>query len=318
MTTLALVVALVGVIVMVTSQAWTRRQQAEVTRELETILNLKAPQRPADDGATSPVARGAVDFAGRMVSRFDPRGQLARDLERARIPLKAGEYLITTAAAALAVAAVFMALAGGTLALGVLGFLATAGASTMIMRRRITSRRRRFEEQLPGALTLVASSLAAGHTFLRAIQMMCESASPPISEEFSRVVAETRLGGSVVDALDRMAQRVDVRDVVWVVQAIRIQQSVGGRLADLLHTLADFIRAREEVRREVRVLTAEGRISAWMLAGLAPALLVVMQVLNPTYMEAMYSGAGLVMLLVAGASVVMGTMVILRMVKIKV
>ena len=103
--------------------------------------------------------------------------------------------------------------------------------------------------------------------------MMCEEAEPPLSEEFARVVYETRLGDPLVDALDRMAERLDIRDVDWVVQAIRIQQTVGGKLADLLHTLADFIRAREEIRREVHVLTAEGRISAWVLAALAPFLL---------------------------------------------
>ena len=97
---------------------------------------------------------------------------------------------------------------------------------------------------------------------------MCEEAEPPISEEFARVVSETQLGDPLVDALERMAHRLDVRDVDWVVQAIRIQQTVGGKLADLLHTLADFIRAREEIRREIDVLTAEGKVSAYVLGGL--------------------------------------------------
>ena len=97
---------------------------------------------------------------------------------------------------------------------------------------------------------------------------MCEEAEPPISEEFARVVSETQLGDPLVDALERMAHRLDVRDVDWVVQAIRIQQTVGGKLADLLHTLADFIRAREEIRREIDVLTAEGKVSAYVLGAL--------------------------------------------------
>ena len=141
--------------------------------------------------------------------------------------------------------------------------------------------RRKFEEQFPDALTLIASSLSAGHTFLRSIQMMCEEADGPIAEEFARVVSETQLGDPLVDALDRMAKRLDVRDVDWVVQAIRIQQTVGGKLADLLHTLADFIRAREEIRREVDVLTAEGRISAYVLGALPIFLGVFIQVTQP-------------------------------------
>src|SRR3546814_2935346 len=97
---------------------------------------------------------------------------------------------------------------------------------------------------------------------------MAEEAEGPIAEEFGRVIAETQLGDPLVDALERMARRLDIRVVDWVVQAIRIQQTVGGKLADLLHTLAGFIRAREEIRREVDVLTAEGRVSAYILGAL--------------------------------------------------
>ncbi len=160
-------------------------------------------------------------------------------------------------------------------------------ASTLV-KHRIAKRRKQFEAALPDALGLIASSLTAGHTFLRAIQMMCEESPPPLSEEFSRLVSETRLGDPVVDALDRMAQRLQIRDLDWVVQAIRIQQQVGGRLADLLHTLADFIRAREEVRREVAVLTAEGRISAWVLTALAPFMAFAINFVSPDYMKPMF------------------------------
>jgi tight adherence protein B len=115
-----------------------------------------------------------------------------------------------------------------------------------------------------------------------------------------------------------MAHRLDVRDVEWVVQAIRIQQTVGGRLADLLHTLADFIRAREEVRREVDVLTAEGKISAWVLGALPVFLLVAISVMNPGYMDTMFQGWGYVWLAGCVISVGMGVTFINRMVKVEV
>jgi tight adherence protein B len=147
---------------------------------------------------------------------------------------------------------------------------------------------------------------------------MCEESPPPISEEFARVVSETQLGGSLVDALERMATRLDIRDVDWVVQAIRIQQSIGGRLADLLQTLSEFIRAREEVRREVLVLTAEGRISAWILGGLPIALFLAVQVIDPGYMKPMMQGWGWMWLGITAASVALGVVLILLMVKIEV
>jgi tight adherence protein B len=186
------------------------------------------------------------------------------------------------------------------------------------LNRRINKRRKAFEEQLPEALSVIASSLSAGHTFLRSIQMLCEESQAPMSEEFHRVVAETRLGGSLVDALDRMARRLDIKDLVWVVQAIRIQQQVGGKLADLLHTLADFIRAREDIRREVDVLTAEGRISAWVLTGLPVLIMVAVQVSNPEYLQPFYQGWGLFVLGLTAASILVGFFIIRRMVQIEV
>jgi tight adherence protein B len=115
-----------------------------------------------------------------------------------------------------------------------------------------------------------------------------------------------------------MARRLDIKDLVWVVQAIRIQQQVGGKLADLLHTLADFIRAREDIRREVDVLTAEGRISAWVLTGLPVLIMVAVQISNPEYLQPFYQGWGLFVLGLTATSILVGFFIIRRMVQIEV
>src|SRR5205823_441369 len=237
--------------------------------------------------------------------------------ERARILMRPGEYVVVSAASGVIVAAVLVAVTGQWLFAGA-GMALAALAAVALPRRRIARRRKAFEAQLPEAMTLIASSLSAGHTFLRAIQMMCEEAEAPLSEEFARVVSETRLGDPVVDAIERMAARLQIRDLQWVVQAIRIQQTVGGKLADLLHTLADFIRAREEIRREVDVLTAEGRISAWVLGALPVFLLLAISVLNPGYMNTMFQGWGYAWLAGSAVSVIFGVMFINRMVKVDV
>jgi tight adherence protein B len=238
-------------------------------------------------------------------------------LERARIPLRPGEFVIVVVGGALGIAALVMVVSGSALLGSAAGVLAVLVAAR-VLRRRVSKRTKAFAAQLPDALTLVASSLSAGHTFLRAVQMMCEESPPPLSEEFSRLVAETRLGDSVTEALQRMAQRLQIRDLDMVVQAIRIQQTVGGRLADLFHTLAEVIRARDEVKREVQILTAEGRMSAYVLAGLAPSLFAIMRLLNPRYIEPLFHGTGLILLVGCGVSVIAGLFVILRMVKIDV
>jgi len=308
-----LVSLLGGTALMVTAGVLHRQDQVRATDELVGMT----PLSDTGDKVLSPFAGVAVDLAGRAVDRMDHRHSLGRMLERGRIPLRPGEFVIVMTCGTLGLAALLTVVIHSLL-LAVAGALGAALVATQLIKRRVTKRRRAFEVQLPDALSLVASSLTAGHTFLRAVQMMCQESGPPISEEFARVVAETSLGDPVVDALDRMATRLQVRDMEMVVQAMRIQQTVGGRLADLLHTLADVIRARDEVRREVQVLTAEGRISAYVLAGLVPFIFLMIRVLNPQYIKPLYHGWGLVLLVGCGVSVLTGLAVILRMVKIKI
>jgi len=320
---LALVSLLGGLAIMVAADMSHRRDQHRAVDELLGMTPVSTDGNGSGDdhvvsGEVLEVITGrAVHLAARVVDRVDRRRVLGQTLEQARIPLRPGEFVIVLTGGALAVAALVMALTHSVLlaAAGAVGAGMVAGQA---LKRRVTKRRKAFGAQLPDALSLVASSLSAGHTFLRAVQMMCEECQPPLSEEFALVVAESSLGDPVVDALDRMAARVQIRDMDMVVQAMRIQQTVGGRLAELLHTLAETTRAREEVRREVQVLTAEGRISAYVLAGLVPFLFVMMEVLNPVYVKPLHHGWGLYLLIGCGTSVAVGLMVILRMVKIKI
>ena len=291
------------------------------TDDLREILDLPFGEADVPIEAItetrSPIVAGAVDVAAKLVDHYDTGGRLAAVLERARIPLRPGEYVFVTSLAAGVLAFLLAAVTQAWL-LGIAAAVAVVVAAARVPGVRIRRRSRAIADQLPDALSLIASSLSAGHTFLRAIQLMVEESEPPLSEEFALVVHETRLGDPLVDALDRMARRTGVRDLVWVMQAIRIQQASGGKLADLLHSLADFIRGREEVRREVQVLTAEGRMSAWVLSALPVLLLVAIQVTTPTYLAPMFSGWGLAVLAATAASMVTGTVILFRMVKIEV
>jgi tight adherence protein B len=298
------------------------RERAAVMHDLMSLARYgefddddEITEMPGPSFELSGFGNVAVSFAGRLVSQLDAQGALAASLERARIPLRAGEYAIVAACGSV----VGGLLLGAITANGILGFAAFVGGVFFAMKFpgiRIARRRKALGRQLPDALTLIGSSLAAGHTFLRAIQMMCEEAAPPLSEEFGRVVFEVRLGAPLVDALERMADRSGLEDMTWVVQAIRIQQTVGGKLADLLHTLAEFMRAREEVRREVDVLTAEGRVSAWLLGGLPVLLLVAIQTMSPGYADVLFHGKGLIALAFTGLSIFMGMAIIRRMIRI--
>jgi tight adherence protein B len=289
--------------------------------QLADILDLPWGEKDVDlDAAVeqhSSLVENSIGVAGRLIDQVDAEGSFLTLLERSRLPVRPGEFAILVLAFSVIIGCLVTAVATSPW-FGLAAAVATPFAAVAYLRRRISSRRRKFEEAFPDALTLIASSLSAGHTFLRSIQMMCEEADGPIAEEFGRVVQETRLGDPLVDSLERMAKRLDIRDVDWVVQAIRIQQTVGGKLADLLHTLADFIRAREEIRREVLVLTAEGRISAYVLGGLPIFLGVFIQVSNPGYLDPMFEGWGPIWLGGSLASIAVGMGIIFRMIKVDV
>ena len=264
--------------------------------------------------------RGMTADGGRaekFVARLDRQRKLDLALARAHLAVRPDHFAMAVGAVGLAAAAVCSLLLRSWVIVPLVLAVVPLAASTFL-RSRAAHRRRAIEAQLPDALSVIAGSLAAGHTFLRSIQMVCEEAAPPLGEELARVVRETQLGTPIVEALSTVADRVDVADLRWVVQAIRIQQEVGGKLADLLHTLADFMRARDEVRREVRVLTAEGRLSAWVLGALPVVLVVAIRVVNPTYLNPLLHGLGLVVFLGSALSVVAGMVLIRRMIRIEV
>ena len=293
----------------------------ERDHDLARILDLPFGERDIDIEAVTeralPYLAGPARAVEGAVARVDRDGALAAALATADIPLSVGEFVIIAGAASLVAAAVVGYLTSSWV-LGLAGAIGAVYVATIAPRIAARRRRRAIEEQLPDALATIGASLEAGHTFLRAIQMYAEEAPAPLADELARVVRESTLGDPLLDSLERMAARVRIGDLDWVVQAIRIQQSTGGRLADVLRTLAEFMRAREEVRREVKVLTAEGRVSAIVLSSMPPLLFLVFQVLNPGYADPMLHGWGLAVLAGAAASTAVGAGVIVRMVNIEV
>ena len=294
----------------------------ERDNDLARILDLPFGERDVDVEAVTersllPYLGGAARVAEDVVARVDHTGALAAALATSALPVTVGEYVIIAAAGAL-VAALVVTMLTTSWILGLGGAIGAAYIASIAPRIAARRRRRAMEEQLPDALATVAASLEAGHTFLRAIQMYADEAPAPLSDELGRVVRESTLGDPLIESLERMAARVRIGDFDWVVQAIRIQQSTGGRLADVLRTLAEFMRAREEVRREVKVLTAEGRVSAVVLSAMPPLLFLVFQLINPGYAAPLLHGWGLAVLGGAAASTAVGTGIIVRMVNIEV
>lgn len=315
MTTIAVLAATAGLLLVVAALVVRARDRRARLLELFELPYAEEEAAEVDQiaGRTGLLEPG-IGAVGAALERLEVGDRLARALERGRIPLRPGEVVLGTVAGSVAVG-VWSAAVTGQVVLGPLFALFVPVAVRVLVAVRIRSRRRAIEEELPTALSLLASSLEAGHTLARAIDLMSQETNGPLAEEFAVVLAETRLGAPLTDAMDRMADRIQIEDLEWVVQAIRIQQEVGGRLSALLHTLAEYLLAREEIRREVGVLTAEGRISAWVLAALPVALGMAVQVISPGYLGELFSFPGAVLLGYAIVSVVLGLFVTLRMVR---
>lgn len=207
---------------------------------------------------------------------------LTRALDSAGLRLGAGELVV------LSVSAGIIGLAVGVLLLGWLGALLLALLGLAIPRLMVAhlqqKRRRAFADQLDGTVQLLAGSLRAGYGLLQSVGTVSIEADDPVREEFGRIMVETRLGRDLVDSLTALAERMDSRDFRWVAQAIDIQRAVGGDLAQVLDTVSQTIRERNQIRRQVKALSAEGRASAYILVALPFVVAGFIMFINPGFL----------------------------------
>lgn len=195
--------------------------------------------------------------------------------------------------------------------------LAFAPPVRLILQRR--RRLRLMEAQLPDALDLIARALRAGHSFLSALGMVGEEAQEPTAGEFKTVFDEISFGISTEHALNDLAERVPVPDLRYFVMAVLIQRETGGNLAELLDNLARLIRERFKLLGKVRVLAAEGKLSAWILTALPFCVAGAVQVLNPKYLSVLFTDPmGIRMVIGALVMMAIGIFAMWRIIEIRV
>jgi len=184
---------------------------------------------------------------------------------------------------------------------------------------RKSARRKALVNQLPEALSMMASSLRSGYSFLRAMQAVGDEMDPPIAEEFGRVLDELNVGVSHEFALKHLHERCPTGDIELVVTACQIQANVGGNLAEILDTTSDMIRERVRLQGEISALTAEGRLSAGILAALPVFLAVIVNHLSPGYLDPLFkTKLGLLMFGGASVAMTMGLLLIKKMLNIQI
>jgi tight adherence protein B len=217
-----------------------------------------------------------------------------------------------------AAAAVFSWMAFKFLAVSIVLGIAAAFLPTMYVRFKRTKRLQVFEEQFPDAIDLIARSLRAGHALTTGIGMVADEMPAPVGEEFRRLYDEQNFGMSLPEAMRAMAARVPVLDARFFVTAVLTQREAGGNLSEVLDNLASVMRERFKLKRQVRVASAHGRISAWVLSCLPPALCAILFILSPNFMRVLWEDPwGIRLLLAAGILQVIGAITIARLVRIE-
>ncbi len=283
---------------------------------------LQERKTGAADGAANITRRGAMGeakgFADSVMGKFKFVPKLQTKLDQADLHWSAAQTLLNLVAAA-ALTTVGLFVFQVNLVIAALCGLGVFGMPLIWINMRRKRRMAKLENQLPDVFDMMGQALRAGHSLGGAIQLIYEQMPPPVSSEFAQVYHEQNLGVKIEDALQAMANRVDSLDVRFFVTAVNIQRQTGGDLAEVLDNISGVIRERIELRGLVRGLTAEGRLSGWVLFALPAVVFAGSLVLNPDYgMVLLEDPIGQIMLMVALGLQLMGIAMIRWIVNIKV
>lgn len=276
-------IAIVGVTALIA-------QRTATSPGVDSRLSQYAGRQFEQEAKTQARPLAALDAA---VAKGKRGGQIARNLARADIKLTVTEFIGIKMLAALggagvgafvgraAPAAMFLAALVGAV---LISFVPDMYVNSMA-KRRLKS----FGNQLGDTIGMVANSLRSGYSFLQSMELVSREAPAPMSQEFRRVVQEVGLGLSTSQALDNLLKRVPSDDLDLLITAVNIQQEVGGNLAQILETIGHTIRERVRIKGEVQVLTAQGRISGYVITGLPIALAIFITLMNPSYMAPLFT-----------------------------
>jgi tight adherence protein B len=295
-----------------------------------------APSAAAASGGSGGVAEliaqsQALASLNKAVEGRDFWANIARDIARADLHLKPSEFLAIWAGSIVGVPllmvflSLFLKPLGNPLFL-LIGVVIGFFLPRLWLARRRNGRLNAFNKQLPDTITLIANALRAGSSFLQAIELVVRETRPPISIEFARVIREVNLGLPFEQALENMVRRVRSDDLELMATAISIQHQVGGNLAEILDSIAFTIRERIRIKGEIRTLTAQQRLSGYVVAGLPIGLAAFLFVAAPGFMDPMFDDraqliglpAGVIVLLLGGVMMFIGFMAIRRIVDIEV
>jgi tight adherence protein B len=270
-------------------------------------------------------AFGSSEWAGKataMAETLVRRGNLEETfldrLEAAGLNMRVAEFVLISLGSAFIPPLLALIVTRNLLVAALVVLLGTV-APFLYLSVRASRRQAKFEEQLPSTLQLLAGALQAGHSLQQAVDTVVHEAGDPISGEFQRVLTEARLGRPLEEAFEAMATRTSSVDFKWTVMAIRLQRQVGGNLAEVLSTVSQTIRDRYSLKRQVKALSAEGRLSSLILSILPVVMFAALLLLNPVFLRPLFTSTiGIMMLVVAAVLMVLGVFWLKKITEIKV
>jgi tight adherence protein B len=293
-------------------------KKGTVRRRMAEFVSVPDAIRESSRRPTAQITEKMLEGTDSMLRGSTFWQRFGWELEIAQVAMPREQIVVLTAVGSLLSLLVIKVLFGSLLIALVIA-LAIPFAVRSLLRRKLERQRKLFAEQLPDNLQVLASALRAGHSFIGALSVVVNDAPEPARSEFQRVVADEQLGVPIDAALHIVVERMASRELEQVALVAALQRETGGNTAEVLDRVTDTIRERFELRRTVQTLTAQGKMSRWVLTSLPLFLLGAITLLNPGYMQVMYdSPVGKAMLVIAGISVAGGSLVIKRIVNIKV
>jgi tight adherence protein B len=295
-----------------------RKAQARVLRDRLSATQQAAEQSLPDAAFLRDEVLSRIPAFDTWLRRSERVSVLQKMLAQGSVDVRAGNFLMLCAISALLFAAIAV-IAGGNFLFGWAGallgfFIPYAFASHMR-----TKRFAKFEEKFPEAIDTLARAVRAGHAFTTALEMIANEVSEPVAGEFRQLYEEQKFGLPVRDALLKLADRVPLVDVKFFITAVMLQRETGGNLAEILDNLSYVIRERFKILRQVRVHTAQGRLTMVLLMGLPPTIVVIMQLINPGFIQPLFTDPIGHALIVGGITMqTIGYFVIRRIIRIQV
>lgn len=295
-----------------------RKAQARVLRDRLSTVQKPGEQTAPDTALLRDEVLSRIPAFDTLLRRSERVSLLQKMLAQANIDARAGNFLMLCAVSAMVLAGMAF-IAGGNVLFGwagaVLGFFIPYAYASHMRSRRF----QKFEEKFPEAIDTLARAVRAGHAFTTALEMIANEVSEPVAGEFRQLYEEQKFGLPVRDALLNLADRIPLVDIKFFVTAVMLQRETGGNLAEILDNLSYVIRERFKILRQVRVHTAQGRLTMVLLMALPPTIVVLMVMLNPTFIRPLFTDPLGHALIVGGITLqTMGYFVIRRIIRIQV